>query len=159
MPKPFNLFWQYGEPKYGTNRQRLSCKIFGQPMTRRVSQLKYHLAKLTGHDVGICTASTPEIMQVAPIAIYEKDKKRKRQLLPKLNLSGGVARSSRTTGIFRTRGNERDYTDSPSMRTSPFFVRITIDEAQPSIQSMVKKRRSKKQTRLSRGAFYGATYL
>jgi hypothetical protein len=33
MPKPLDPFWQYGEPEDGTNRQRLSCKLCGQPMT------------------------------------------------------------------------------------------------------------------------------
>jgi hypothetical protein len=80
-------------------------------MTGGVSRLKYHLAKIPGHDVGICSKSTPEIMRAAHNAIYEKDKKREEAVATKVELAtDGVARSSRTTGISGTQGSERDST-------------------------------------------------
>jgi hypothetical protein len=52
-------------------------------MTGGVSRLKYHLAKILGHVVGICSASTPEIMQVSHDVIYEKDKKKEEAIATK----------------------------------------------------------------------------
>ena len=76
MPKALDPFWQYVDPEDGTNRQQLNCKLCGQHMTGDISRLKYHLAKLPSHDVGLCTAVTPEIMRMAHDAIHLKDRKR-----------------------------------------------------------------------------------
>lgn len=115
--------------------------------------MKYHLAKILGHDVLICTKSTLKIMQMAHDAIYEKDKKEVQAANRAEVDSDGVARSSRSTHRYgtRTHGSERDSTrtDSPSTRASPFFVPRTRDRARPSIQPMVKK--NKKQTGLRGG--------
>eukprot|EP00253_Pinus_taeda_P004192 PITA_04192 len=46
-------------------------------MTGGVTRLKYHLARLSGHDVGICTVSSSELIQKALEAIDEKDRKKK----------------------------------------------------------------------------------
>ena len=59
MPKVLDTIWQSGEPEDGTNRQNLCCKLCGHHMLGGVNKLKYHLAKLPGHDVGFCTAMTP----------------------------------------------------------------------------------------------------
>ena len=48
--------------------------------------MKYHLAKLPGHDVGLCSAVTPKIMRMAHVAIHLKDRKGKSQLQIELNL-------------------------------------------------------------------------
>jgi hypothetical protein len=65
----------------------------------------------------------PQIMQAAHDAIYENDKKKEEATTTKAELdAGGVARSTRTTGISGTQGSDRASTNSPSMRTSPFFV-------------------------------------
>ena len=69
MPKILDPFWQYGEPEDGNNRKNLTCKLCGHHMSGGVDRLKYHLAKLPGHDVGLCTAVTPEIMRSAHDAI------------------------------------------------------------------------------------------
>ena len=45
-------------------------------MSGGVNKLKYHLAKLPGHDVGLCTAVTPKIMRSAHDAIHEKMRKK-----------------------------------------------------------------------------------
>jgi hypothetical protein len=80
-------------------------------------------------------------MQAAHEGIYEKDKKKEEATTIKVELAiGGVARSSRATGISKTRGNERDSMNSPYMRSSPSFVPKTRDGAQPSIQTMVRKK-------------------
>ena len=76
MPKILDPFWQYGEPEDGINTQNLTCKLCGHHMSGGVNRLKYHLAKLPDHDVGLCTAVTPEIMTFAHDAIHEKMRKK-----------------------------------------------------------------------------------
>ena len=53
----------------------MTCKLCGHHMSGGVNRLKYHLAKLCGHDVGLCTAVTPEIMRSSHDAIHEKNRK------------------------------------------------------------------------------------
>ena len=94
--------WQYGEPEDGTNHQRLSCKLCGQGMTRGISRLKYHLAKIMWHYVLICTESALKIMRMAHDAIYEKDRKKEVAAANRAEIaSGGVTRTSRTTDTSR----------------------------------------------------------
>eukprot|EP00253_Pinus_taeda_P014474 PITA_14474 len=76
MPKALDPFWEYGTPDGGTNRAYLTCKLCGDKMTGGITRLKYHLAKLPGHDVGLCTVSSAELVQKALEAIEEKDKKK-----------------------------------------------------------------------------------
>ena len=56
-------------------------------MIRKVSWLKYHLAKILGHDVGICGESTLEIMQVSHDSIYEEDRQREEAIANKDEVS------------------------------------------------------------------------
>jgi hypothetical protein len=63
MPNPLNAFWMYGIAEDGTNRQQLNCKLCGVHITGGISRLKYNLAKIPRHDVGICLKSTPKIMR------------------------------------------------------------------------------------------------
>ena len=66
-------------------------------MTGGISKLKYHLAKLPGHDVGLCSVVTPEIMRMAHDAIHSKDRKRKESAANRAeHAAGGVARTSGT---------------------------------------------------------------
>ena len=90
-------------------------------------------------------------MWIVHDAIYEKDRKEVAATYRVEIASGGVIRTSRTTDTSRfvtgTQGSERDSTNvySPSTRASPFFQFVPRTEggAQPSIRSMVKKRRRK----------------
>eukprot|EP00253_Pinus_taeda_P035608 PITA_35608 len=50
MPKALDPFWEYGNPNGGTNRAYLTFKLCGTRMTGGVTRLKYHLARLCGHD-------------------------------------------------------------------------------------------------------------
>ena len=63
MPKALDPFWEYGNPDGGTNRAYLTWKLCVTRMTGGVTRLKYHLARLSGHDVGVCTVSSPELIQ------------------------------------------------------------------------------------------------
>jgi hypothetical protein len=58
MSKPLDPFWVYGIPEDGTNRQKLNCKLCGVNMSGGICRLKYHLAKIPGHDVDICDHTT-----------------------------------------------------------------------------------------------------
>ena len=76
MPKALDPFWEYGNPDGGTNCAYLTCKLCGTRTIGGVTRLKYHLARLTRHDVGICTVSSPELIQKSLEAIDEKDRKK-----------------------------------------------------------------------------------
>lgn len=94
-------------------------------MTGGVPRLKYHLGRLSGHDVGICTFSSPKLIQKALEAIDEKDRKKEETERKK------VERVGRSFGIFSPdfdvegsgRGSTAD-TSSPAIASarSSFFV-------------------------------------
>ena len=140
MPKALDLFWQYGEPEDGNNRQNLSCKLCGRNMTGGVNRLKYHLAKLPGHDVSLCTGVTPEIMRAAHDAIHEKMRKKDEIAANKAELAAfGQARSvgaSISTTIGE--GSGRGSTASPHGR-GQHTSHYVGPGSQPSIKSVVKK--------------------
>jgi hypothetical protein len=71
MPKPLDPFWEYGEPDPPGNRQHLRCKLCGKAMFGGVYRLKYHLAKIPGNEVEICTESSEELVVKATKAIEE----------------------------------------------------------------------------------------
>ena len=63
-------------------------------MSRGVNRLKHHLAKLLGHDVGLCTTVTPEIMRSSHDANDEKIRKKDEIAANKVELAAfGQARS------------------------------------------------------------------
>ena len=68
MPKPLDPMWEYGQPLHA-GRQKLSCNLCGKEMTGGITRLKYHLAQIPGHEVGICPHATPEIIQIATKAV------------------------------------------------------------------------------------------
>ena len=65
MPRALDPFWEYGENDGGTNRAYLPCKLCGTKMARRVTRLKYHLARFPGHDVMLFMVSSAELIQKA----------------------------------------------------------------------------------------------
>ena len=121
MTKPLDLFWWYGEPEDGTNRQNLKCKLCRHHMMEGISRLKCHLAKLPGHDVSLCTRVAPEIMRSAHDSIHEKNKKKDEIATNRAELAtfgltrgSGVSMSS-NVGASSGRGS----TDSPIGRGGP----------------------------------------
>jgi len=151
MPKTLDAFWEYGSPDGGTNRAYLTCKLCGTKMTSGITQLKYHLARLSGHDVGFCTVSSPELIQKALEAIDEKDKKKEEAERNKVERASryfeisspdfGVEGSgpSGPSGRVSTTGTPSHTTASVTARSS-FFVPQTRAGAQPGIKSLVKKK-------------------
>eukprot|EP00253_Pinus_taeda_P009492 PITA_09492 len=140
MPKVLDPFWEYGEPDGGTNRAYLTCKLCETKMTGGVTRLKYHLARITGHDVGICTVFSSELIQKALEAIDEKDRKKEETERNKAECAG------RSFGIsspdFDAEGGGRGFTTSPTTASarSSFFVPRTRHGSQPGIKSLVKKK-------------------
>eukprot|EP00253_Pinus_taeda_P014538 PITA_14538 len=140
MPKALDPFWEYGELDGRTNRAYLSCQLCGTKIIGEVTQLKYHVARLTGHDVGICTVSSSKLIQKALEAIDAKDRKKEEVERNK------VEHASRSFGIsssdFEAEGSGRGSTPSPATvsANSSFFVPRTGHGAQPSIKSIVKKK-------------------
>ena len=74
--------------------QNLSCKLCGHRMSRGDNRLKYHIAKLPGHDVGLCTTVTPDVMRSVHDLIHEKNRKKDEIAANKVELAAfGQARS------------------------------------------------------------------
>ena len=138
-------------------------------MTGGITRLKYHLARFSGHDVGLCTVSSPELIQKALEAIEEKDRKKEEAERNK------AERAGRSFGIsspdFDVQGSgptgpsgRGSTTGTPSHASvnarSSFFVPRTGAGAQPGIKSFVKKKEKQEADRvMGRCIFFGATYL
>jgi hypothetical protein len=144
MPKPLDPFWVYGIPEDGTNRQRLNCKLCVVNMSRGICKLKYHLAKIPGHDIEVCGSTTPEIMRIAFDSLEAKDKKKNYAVARKVKLSFRSSATSTPEG----QGSGRGSTDSGIGKLSPFFPTRTTTGAQPSIRSMLKKKEKKEADRV-----------
>jgi hypothetical protein len=85
-------------------------------MRGRISRLKYHLAKIPRHDVGICLKSTSEIMRVAHDSIQTKDKKKEDATTKKVELT------IRSSWLSTPKGSGRGSMDSVIVRSTSFFV-------------------------------------
>jgi hypothetical protein len=85
-------------------------------MTKGIRRLKYHLAKLLGHDIGICLQVGLEVMRAAHDSIHAKDRKNEEAAANKAECA------VRSLGLCTIEGSERSSTDSPTGRYSYFFV-------------------------------------
>jgi hypothetical protein len=63
-------------------------------MSGGICRLKYHLARIPGHDVDVCLNTNPEIMRIAFDSLEAKDKKKDKATTKKVELS---VRSSTTS--------------------------------------------------------------
>jgi hypothetical protein len=147
MPKPLDPFWEYGEPDPPGNRQHLRCKLCGKSMFGGVYQLKYHLAKIPGNEVGICTESSEELVAKATKAIeeYSTNKKyteaKKKEMASRSRSRG----STHTLGAMGVESSELHSSQSVMpTTTSSYFMPKTTPGAQPSIKSMLKKKRERR---------------
>jgi len=93
-----------------------------------ISKLKYHLSKIHCHDVGICLQAS----------IHVKDRKKEEAAANK------AERTIRSLELSTTKCSGRASTDSPTKKSSYFFVPRTRVGAQPSIMSMLKNGRRQK---------------
>ena len=107
MPKDLDSMRVYGEPLEGFNKQKLTCKLCGQEMSGEINQLKYYLAQIPEHEVGICEQATLEIVQIVNISLHD------------MNMKRDVTSSMRTE-IGRSRiGSESFTSAAPSSSTMP----------------------------------------
>ena len=106
--------------------------------------MKYHLAKILGHDVEVCLKTNPEIMKIKFDSLDAKDKKKDEAAAKKVELS---IRSS-ATSTLEGQCNGRGSIDSGIGRFTSFFVPRTTPRAQPSIKSVLKKKEKKETDRV-----------
>jgi hypothetical protein len=138
MPRKLDAMWEYGDPEGGFNRQTLYCKLCRMRMMGGITRLKYHLAKIPGHEVDICPNSTPEIMRIANKALEDMGLAREYREAKKAQFArggGGISEEGSSAASI-----------PPS--TSSFFVPRTTPGAQPSIRSMVKQKEKEEADKL-----------
>jgi hypothetical protein len=68
--------WEYCEPM-DHNRTKLSCKLCGMEMYGGINHLKYHLAKVPGHEVEIFPTTPLDVVYVAKNSILDITRKKK----------------------------------------------------------------------------------
>ena len=143
MPKRLDPFWEYGEPDGPGNRQALHCKLCGKGMSGGVTRLKYHLAKIPGHEIEICPKSDPELVVRATHAIEgiantkEFAAAVRKEMASRSGSNQNVHSHTVGQGLGSV-GAGSSHSPMPST-TSPFFVPRTTPGVQPSITSMLKK--------------------
>jgi hypothetical protein len=135
MPKPLDPTWEYGLPYDGHNRMRLNCKLCGMEMFGGNNRLKYHLAKISGNEVGICSTFTPKIVHIANQSIFYMNMKRDQREEMKLELANRVASIS---GVGESQSLGSHSTIPNPLAFSPFFVPRSVPRGQPSIRSTMK---------------------
>jgi hypothetical protein len=151
MPKPLDPFWEYGEPDPLGNRQHLKCKLCGKAMFGGVYRLKYHLAKIPGNEVGICTEASEELVAKATKALeeYSTNKQyteaKKKEMASRSKSRG----STHTHGAMGVESSEIHSSQSVNpIATSSYFMPRTTPGAQPSIKSMLKKKEKEEADKL-----------
>lgn len=144
MPRKLDPLWEFGELDGEFDRLNLSCKLCGQHISGEVYRLKYHLAQIFRHDVGPCKNTNAEIIRRAMKSMEELMQERVAKVKVKKQLAGRVLGSgeygSGTSSISASMS-----TTNP-VATSSFSVPRTTASSQPSITSMLKKRRKNKLT-------------
>jgi hypothetical protein len=100
-----------------------------------IGRLKYHLAKILGHEVGIYPKSTPKIMHIANKALDDMGIDREHREAMKAQFGRGGGGRSEEGG---TKSDTISSASATSPSTSSFFVPRTTPGAQPSIRSIVK---------------------
>jgi hypothetical protein len=155
MPKPLDPFWEYGELDPPVNRQHLSCKLCGKVMNGGVYWLKYHLAKIPRNEVEICPISSAKLVAKATKEI-EEYAENKKYTEAKQKEMASRSKSRASTHTHRAMGVESSEIHSSHSimptTTSSYFMPRTTPSAEPSIKSMLKKK--KKWTNLWVDAFY-----
>jgi hypothetical protein len=117
-------------------------------MMGRITRLKYHLAKIPGHEVDICPKSTPEIMHIANKALEDIDLARDYREAKKAQFArgGGISEEGSSAASI-----------PPS--TSSYFVSRTTPGAQPSIRSMVKQKEKEEADKCEKSRSYQLAFL
>jgi hypothetical protein len=109
--------------------------------------LKYHLAKIPGNEVDICPKSSEELVAKATKAIeeYSKNKKYTEAKKKKMASRSKTRASTHTHGAMGVESSEIHSSQSAMpTATSSYFMPRTTPGAQPSIKSMLKKKRERR---------------
>ena len=144
MPKPLDPMWEYGQPIDPNNRQSLNCKPCGKDICGGISCLKYHLAKVVGHEVDVCLAVTPEVMCIANQSLLDMARKRDKKEEFRNKLASGT--QSRTMGATSASGVGVGHRDihsfssftQPSNPTMPSSTSPYLASRQPSVRTIIK---------------------
>lgn len=153
MPRKLDPMWEYGEPDGVFDRSNLTCKLCGKHMTWGVYWLKFHLAQIPGHEVGLCKNTTTEIICTTLKSLEDIKKTKMNKEALKNQMAGDwVVGDDRESDSSSTSIS----TVNPTT-TSSFFVPTTTPGAQPFIRSTLKKIR-KKLTRCLTSVFYGVAF-
>jgi hypothetical protein len=111
-------------------------------MTGGVYRLKYHLAKIPRHEVEICPISSPELVVKATKALEDYTENKKYAKAKKKEMASNSKSSTHTLGAMGVESSEIQSSQSAMpIATSPFFVPRSTHGAQPSIRSMLKKKK------------------
>jgi hypothetical protein len=112
-----------------------------------INRLKYHLAKIPGNEIEICPKSSEELVARATKALEEfsanKDyaKAKKKEMASRSTPRG----STPTHGAMGVESSEIHSSQSVNpTATSSYFIPRTTSGAQPSIMSMMKKKRERR---------------
>jgi hypothetical protein len=109
--------------------------------------LKYHLAKISGHEVDICPNSSSEIMGIANKVLEDMGIAREHRESMKAQFARGGCGISEE-GVTRSETHSSTTTTSIPPSTSLLFVPRTTLGAQPSIGSMVKQKEKEEADKL-----------
>jgi hypothetical protein len=149
MSKALDPMWVYGEPVQLPNRQVLTCNLCGKKILAGISRLKYHLAKIPGFDVDPCPNSTPEIVHIAIQSLIDMANKRDATEARKKELACSTA--NRYSGTSASEGGpvvpqSHSSATGPSASATPsstssYFVMRSTPRGQPSIRSLIKKKK------------------
>ena len=135
MPKPLDPMWEYSLPYDGHNKTRLNCKLCGMEMFGGISHLKYHLAKISGNEVGIFPTSTLEIVHIANQSIFATGRRIEQREEFRLELAN---RSTSLSGAGECQSSGSHSTMPSPLAFLPFFVPRLVSMGQPSIRLIVK---------------------
>ena len=107
--------------------------------------MKYHLAKIVGHEVDVCPAVTPEVIRIANQSILDMAKKRDEKEEFRNELASRT--QSRTMG-----GTSDMHSFSSSTRpphsTVPSSTSPYVASRQPSVRTMLKQREKEEAARV-----------
>jgi hypothetical protein len=103
--------------------------------------LQYHLAKIPRNEVGIFSASTPEIVHIANQSNFAMGRKRDQweELMLKL-----ANRSKSISGAVECQSSSSHSTKPIPSASSPFFVPRSVPMGQSSIRSILKTKEMEK---------------
>ncbi|KAF9618936.1 hypothetical protein IFM89_002931 [Coptis chinensis] len=117
MPRVRDPLWEYVEL---TAQKKNKCRFCQVEISGGISRLKYHWAKMIGHDVSPCTAVTDEVMELALNAVTEiEDRPRVNKKARGSNSKEGNTSSSFNFGsqqsVYRASGQSSTVSHQPKV--------------------------------------------